>query len=141
MLRVEEGHIVDQYQNFINSDKAIPPDIISLTGITSEMVTENGISEKVALQEVKEFIANDTVVGYNVDFDINFINKMCERHSQNTFIFKCKDMLRLVRRKLHLDNYRLETVARACHVEIEIMHRALEDCKLINRINNELNIF
>lgn len=141
MLRVVDGHIVNQYQNLINSDKVIPPEIISLTGITSDMVTENGISEEVALQEVKSFIGNDTVVGYNVDFDIKFIKKMCERHSQNLFICKCKDILRLVRRKLHLDNYRLETVARACDVEIGVTHRALEDCKLINRINNELNIF
>ena len=50
-------------------------------------------------------------------------------------------MLKSIRRKLHLDNYKLETVARACNIEISNLHRALADCELIYRINNELNIF
>ena len=66
---------------------------------------------------------------------------MYERQSFNNFIFKCKDILRISRRKLQLANYKLEAVARACGVEIVQKHRALEDCKIIYRINNELNIF
>ena len=66
---------------------------------------------------------------------------MCERLSFDTFIFRCKDMLKSIRRKLHLDNYKLETVARACNIEISNLHRALADCELIYRINNGLNIF
>ena len=50
-------------------------------------------------------------------------------------------MLKSIRRKLHLDNYKLETVARACNIEISNLHRALADCELIYRINNGLNIF
>ena len=47
----------------------------------------------------------------------------------------------MVKRKLRLGNYKLETVAKACGIEVEGVHRALEDCKLIYRINQELNIF
>lgn len=112
-----------------------------MTGITSEMISESSISELEALQKLKTFIGNCTVVGYNIDFDINFINHMCERLSFDTFIFRCKDMLKSIRRKLHLDNYKLETVARACNIEISNLHRALADCELIYRINNGLNIF
>ena len=50
-------------------------------------------------------------------------------------------MLKSIRRKLHLDNYKLETVAKACNIEISNLHRALADCELIYRINNKLNIF
>lgn len=141
MIRVEDSRIVDQYQRFIYSDMVLPSEIVSMTGITSAMINESGIDERTALQEIKEFIGNSMIVGYNVEFDIKFISKMCERQSQDAFIFKCKDMLRLVRRKMHLDNYRLETVARECGVEIGVVHRALEDCKIIYRLNNELNIF
>lgn len=141
MLKIEENRIIDQYQCFVYQDINIPPEIVIMTGITSEMISENSISELEALRKLKTFIGNCTVVGYNIDFDINFINHMCERLSFNTFIFRCKDMLKSIRRKLHLDNYKLETVARTCNIEISNLHRALTDCELVYRINNELNIF
>ncbi len=141
MLKIEENCVIDQYQSFVYQTINIPPEIVAMTGITSEMISESSISELEALQKLKTFIENCTVVGYNIDFDINFINHMCDRLSFNTFIFRCKDMLKSIRRKLHLDNYKLETVARACSIEISNLHRALTDCELIYRINNELNIF
>ncbi len=141
MLKIEENRIIDQYQSFIYQYINIPPEIVAMTGITSKMISENSISELEALKKLKTFIGNCTVVGYNIDFDINFINHMCERLSFDTFIFRCKDMLKSIRRKLHLDNYKLETVAKACNIEISNLHRALADCELIYRINNKLNIF
>ena len=89
------------------------------------MISENAITEHDALMNMKSFIGN----------------RMCEKNSVDTFIFKCKDILKSVRRKLHLDNYKLETVAKNCGIEIRNIHRALDDCKLIYRINDELNIF
>jgi len=141
MIKVENDQIIDDYQRFIHSDKKIPAEIISLTGITEGMIDRDGISESQVLNEIKKFIAGNTVVGYNVQFDISFIEKMCERQSFNNFIFKCKDILRISRRKLQLANYKLETVARACGVEIVQKHRALEDCKIIYRIKFEKKKF
>ena len=138
MARVE---LEDQYQNFILCDKPIPQKISSMTGITLDMIKSDGINEQQAIREMKKFIGDSVVVGYNVEFDIKFIEKMCERQCQDNFIFKCKDVLKMVKRKIYLDNYKLETVARACEVEIISLHRALEDCKLIYGINNILNIF
>ena len=141
MLKIKDNQIIDQYQNLISTDVTVSPSIISLTGITTEMINENGITEQNALREMKKFIGNSMVMGYNVNFDLKFLNKMCERNSQEIFIYRCKDVLQLIRRKIHIDNYRLETVAKACGVEIEGAHRALDDCKLLYRINHKLNIF
>ena len=141
MIKVCGREIEDQYQNFILCDKSIPQKISSMTGITLDMIKSDGINEQQAIREMKKFIGDSVVVGYNVEFDIKFIEKMCERQCQDNFIFKCKDVLKTVKRKIYLDNYKLETVARACEVEIISLHRALEDCKLIYGINNKLNIF
>lgn len=141
MIKVCGREIEDQYQNFILCDKSIPQKISSMTGITLDMIKSDGINEQQAIREMKKFIGDSVVVGYNVEFDIKFIEKMCERQCQDNFIFKCKDVLKMVKRKIYLDNYKLETVARACEVEIISLHRALEDCKLIYGINNKLNIF
>lgn len=141
MIKVCGRELEDQYQNFILCDKPIPQKISSMTGITLDMIKSDGINEQQAIREMKKFIGDSVVVGYNVEFDIKFIEKMCERQCQDNFIFKCKDVLKMVKRKIYLDNYKLETVARACEVEIISLHRALEDCKLIYGINNKLNIF
>lgn len=141
MLKIRGGKMVDHYHHLVVSDRVIPSSIIPLTGITRSMISENGITEQNVIKDMKKFIGNSTIIGYNVEFDINFIRKMCERQSQDMFIFRSKDFLRMVKRKLRLGNYKLETVAKACGIEVEGVHRALEDCKLIYRINQELNIF
>lgn len=105
------------------------------------MIEEKGITELDALEDMKKFVGEETVIGYNIEFDIKFINEMCSRNDYDKFIFKSKDALRLIRRKMRLDNYKLETVAKACGIENCDGHRALADCQMLYRINDELNIF
>lgn len=141
MIKMEGGRIIDQYQNFILTGIDIPASIVALTGITRKMIEEKGITELDALEDMKKFVGEETVIGYNIEFDIKFINEMCSRNDYDKFIFKSKDALRLIRRKMRLDNYKLETVARACGIENCDGHRALADCQMLYRINDELNIF
>ena len=140
LLKISQDQIVDQFQCFVKCEKDIPEAVTKLTGITNEMIKSQGITEEEAFEQIQKFVGNDLIVGYHVQFDVNFIQIMCERTGKNMVIKKTKDVLQMARRKIDdLENFRLETVAAHFSLDTTTMHRALEDCMLTYRIYLELN--
>lgn len=142
MLHIEGNEIVDSFHCFVKQDREIPPNIKDLTGITDEMVKEEGDEEGKAVTGLLKFAGSNLVVGYNVRFDIDFIEDACKRLGIESSLSKTKDVLSLARRNIEdIKNYKLETVAEYFGIEKEKQHRALEDCKLIFEIYGKLNEF
>lgn len=141
MIKIENGVIVDEFYTLVQTAKTVPALISTLTGITQEMLVQDGIDGKTAIQRAAHFTQNRLVLGYNLDFDINFLDRMCEKYNEEKFIYRSKDLLRIVKRKICLENYRLETVAEECGIEITKAHRALEDCKILYNVICKLNLF
>lgn len=140
LIKVTEGGITDQFQCLVKSDREISADVEKLTGITRDMVDKQGLSEQVAFERVNEFIGDSLVIGYNVQFDVNFIQKLGKRVDKDIIIRKIKDVLHMVRRELdEIPNYKLETVAKYFSLDISNIHRAQEDCILTYKIYCELN--
>lgn len=140
LLKIDENVITDQFQCFVQCERNIPKTVTELTGITNEMVERQGIKEDIVFEKIQEFIGSDLVVGYNIQFDMGFIQRMGERTGKNLTIKKTRDVLQLVRRKIDdLENYQLKTVAAYFSLDTENVHRALIDCVLTYRIYLELN--
>lgn len=103
--------------------------ITSLTGITKDMLLKDGIPREEALFEMMNFIHTETILGYNVNFDINFVydfnHSMTGTHLSNDFV----DALRLSR-KIHSNfrRHRLQDMLTHYQIEEEQEHRALRDC-------------
>ena len=115
--------------------------ITELTGITNEMLETAPTFDEFAPQ-LYDFIGNDILVGYNVNFDINFLydnftKSIGEKLSNNYF-----DLLRLSKKILRdLEDYRLETVKCFFEIPQPKEHRALGDCYLANEILKELLLY
>lgn len=139
LLKIENDEIVQEYQSFVKADRDIPEKITELTGITKNVIDESGKDEEQVLNDIRAIICDYTVIGYNVQFDINFINKLCKKHNIPLFIKRSRDILKIARCKLELDNYKLETVCKYYGLEINKVHRALNDCILVYCILRELN--
>lgn len=140
LLKISDNMIKDQYQCFVQSGKNISDGFTKLTGITKEMIEKQGLKEETAFDKIQEFIGNELMVGYNVQFDVNFIQKLAERVGRKIIIKKTKDVLSIARRKLDdLENYKLETVASYFSLDISSLHRALADCMLTYGIYSKLN--
>ncbi len=140
LLKVFENTIKDEFRCFIQSDKCISAEFTELTGITEKMIEEQGIGEKDAFAKIQKFIGDEIIVGYNVQFDVNFIQKLAERVGERIIVKRTKDILSIARRKLDdLENYRLETVASYFSLEVSNLHRALSDCILTYGIYVKLN--
>lgn len=81
MLTVENGEITDRYDQFIDVGKPLAPNIISLTGITNEMLKNDGIDEENAAYDLKERLTEDTLmIAHNCQFDLQFVYHLLERH-------------------------------------------------------------
>ncbi|MBP5432495.1 3'-5' exonuclease [Ruminococcus sp.] len=120
------------FSTLIKPEHRISSFITELTGIDNDMVSEAPcISE--AIKDFYEFAGNDMLMGYNVNFDINFLyDNLLRCHGiflENDFI----DILRFARRVLPLlPDRRQTTVAAHYGISITGAHRAEKDCEICN---------
>ena len=127
---LEQGRIVKRYQSFINPQKRIPYEVVSLTGISDAMVrTAPNASE--VMSEVLEFIGAAPLVAHNASFDKRFMDselRRMNRQCANDFI--CS--LRVARRVYPAaPNHKLATLVRLTGVQpAEQYHRALGDAEM-----------
>lgn len=126
--RVRGGKIVDSFITLVNPEISIPRFVISLTGITNEMVKQAPLFADVAPRWL-EFVADAVLIAHNAPFDTNFINHEISRVYPGHRMFNphlCT--VTLSRRAVPgLANYRLDTVADHFSIPIFERHRAGSD--------------
>lgn len=128
-LKVNNGEIIDTFQQLIKPEGEIDSFIQNLTGITNEMVADAPkIDDVIPLFDT--FVGNDIVVGHNVNFDVNFLyenyKNTIHRYFTNNFI----DIMRIARKIYpELPHHRLKDIVKQCEIEETTYHRALQDCE------------
>lgn len=126
----------------IEPRKTIPKNISLLTGITESLLESEGIPISQALEKLIAFIGNLPIVGYSIDFDMEFLNHELVQQGKNHITNKSYDLLRFVKKdKMFLDNYKLDTVLKEYEIEEKVPHRALEDAKIICELAMKVNGF
>ena len=137
---VKVGEKQENFQRFIKIEGKLPEEIKKLTRIDDEMLEEKGIPLKRALEEFIDFIGDTRILGYNVAFDIKFLNSSLEKEGLAKINNKVYDIMQFVKKdNLFLNNYKLETVLKSYSIDEEVPHRAIEDAileeKLIHKVN------
>ncbi|MBQ9607789.1 MAG: PolC-type DNA polymerase III [Lachnospiraceae bacterium] len=123
---VQNGKIVDSFDEFVNPECPIPYRITKLTTITDNMVKEADTIEKV-LPRFLEFSRGAVMVGHNVTFDISFIAENAKRLNIQ-FDRVYADTLILSRILLpRLARHTLDRVAKELGVVLTQHHRAVDD--------------
>ncbi|MCI1942735.1 MAG: type I-E CRISPR-associated endoribonuclease Cas2e [Lactobacillus sp.] len=129
-----------EFYRLIKSEAEIPEKIARLTGISNQNIDENGQNLNQVLGDLRKFLGDSTIVGYNVQFDLQFLNAAFETNGLATIENESLDLLRMVKRKdKFLDNYRLETVLHKYNIENENPHNALSDAKATLQLALKLN--
>lgn len=127
-IKIENGVIVDEYNQLINPEKPIPKKIMELTGITDEMVQDQPKIDSV-LPKFKEFIEDSVLVAHNASFDTGFLREQFLNNNM-TFDYPILDTLELTRALFpNLTNHRLNTIAKYLNVSLINHHRAVDDAK------------
>lgn len=121
----KNGEIVDRFSTLVNYSGKLPLKIKNLTGITEEMLANapdfNSVSE-----QLLEFIGNHPVIGHNIMFDINFLNRKLTRKITNDLA----DTYEFVQFLLPgVTSYRLEFLKESLDLNRGESHRALSDAE------------
>ena len=133
-IKCKNGVPCAEYNTLLQIDTKLDPFIVSLTGITDDMLTNAPrLSEKI--EEFVDFIGSDIVVGNNVSFDINFIYDACLRYVGKPFTNDYINTVRFANKLLPgLPSKRLTCICDSLGIPTAGAHRALCDCKLTNQV-------
>ena len=141
VVKVLDGRLTE-FNKLIKINNNLPKNIVEMTGITDNLLKEHGCNLEDALHELLKFIGNDIIVGYNVDFDINFINFSLKKIGKQELRNNVIDLLPIVKKEnMYLKNYKLETVLNFYGIKGKVIHRALSDARQIFELSKKLNEF
>src|SRR5258708_39274431 len=73
-VKFQDGQIIDRFNTLVDPGTPIPPRVISITGITQEMLFGAPKLAEV-LPKARAFIGDAMIVGHNIDFDMTFMQK------------------------------------------------------------------
>ena len=151
-VKVCGGHIIGEFQTFVNPGMPIPAFISVLTGITDQHVASapNTAAAVAAFLEFAAFGPDKTspiLVAHNAPFDVGFLKAACVANNFSWPSPRILDTVTLARRVLRSDevrNRKLGTLAEYFHSEVTPNHRALDDARatvhvlhgLIERLGN-----
>jgi DNA polymerase III epsilon subunit family exonuclease len=126
--RISQGRIIDNFLTLVNPEIPIPRFVMSLTGISNEMVKTAPVFAEVAPRWL-EFVKDAVLIAHNAPFDTSFLNHEISRvYPEHRMINSHLCTVRLSRRVFPgLDNYRLDTVADYFSIPISHRHRAGSD--------------
>ena len=143
MLTVVDGEIVEEYDEFINIGQALSPKIISLTGITNEMLAEEGQSEETVAIDLKKKLTEDTImIAHNAQFDLSFIYFLLKRHYPDEAEdivgnIRWLDTLTVLKDRMDYPHKLVDAVE---HYGVEKVnfHRAIDDTKALYEVTKAL---
>lgn len=136
-----EGAKKKEFHKII-SVNSLPINIQKLTGITPEEIDQHGENLYEALEAFISFIGEEILVGYNISFDLKFLNSALKENNISKLKNKCIDLKNIAKKdNSFLRNYKLETVLKGYGIDKSVPHRALEDVKLMDKLILKVNGF
>lgn len=146
-VKVRGGEILGEFATLVDPGRAIPPQIVALTGITSAMVYDAPKIDAV-LPAFLEFARGAVLVAHNAGFDVGFLRAAAERNHLPWPKPPVLCTVTLARRVLTRDeapSVRLSALAQLFGASTTPTHRALDDARatvdvlhgLIERVGNQ----
>ena len=138
-LIIENGEPQRSFSALVACERELPDVIVGLTGITTEMLRKDGISEKAAMEQFLACIGDLELVGFHTDFDMKFLQRACRANGLPEIGNRQTDVQKAARKKLkRCFKFSLSAVAEHLGIEYQQRHRAPDDCVLTYRIFEKL---
>ena len=128
-VKVQDGEVVDRFQQLVNPQRSIPGRITKLTGITTGMVFDAPTMDDV-MPDYLDFLDDGILTAHNLSFDKGFIDAECTRIGAEERPNETLCTVRLARRLLPgLDSKGLSRLVQFYDIDVEGRHRALGDAE------------
>ena len=134
-IKFEGGVMVDSFDSLLQPDSKhynyyVSSFITNLTGITNEMLEKAPPTYEV-IEDFYRFLGDSIIVGYNVNFDVNFLYHNFERVLDVPLTNDFIDILRMAKRLYpEMAHHRLGDMVCRFGLVNEHAHRALSDCEV-----------
>ena len=130
-ISYEYGNKTGEYHTLVNPGMLLPPEIVSLTGISQSDVDAAPILEDIE-ENFLHFIGDTPIVGHNaLSFDVPFLSAQLSRPIENTTI----DTLPMARKVFDLlPRHKLEYLNSVLRLADSISHRAYYDVETTNAL-------
>jgi CRISPR-associated protein Cas2 len=126
---------VEEFDQYVHCDKKLPQTIVKLTGITDDMLSENGVDEAEAVKKVLDFIDILPIIAHNAPFDLGFLAEAMTRNSNERTIPPYHDTVKWAKQlERGLADYRLDTLLKFYNISNENRHNAINDCRLLYKV-------
>jgi len=135
-IRYVFGMETERLSFFIKPSKPLSERIIKLTGITDDILENQGIEPKEAAKRIKEFFSDSVIIGHNIKaFDNKFISRLFEKYTKKSLNNDYVDTLNLSRKKYpQLNHHRLEDLAGIFGIDYSNAHRAIVDSEITHYV-------
>ncbi|MGF1707039.1 3'-5' exonuclease [Enterovibrio baiacu] len=133
-VKLENGDVVDTFQELMNPGRRVSSFIEGYTGITNNMLRTAASCEEV-MEKFGHFIGDSHLVAHNASFDKRFLDAELERvNVRYSGQFACS---MLIARRLIQDapTHKLGDLVRFKHIDNDgVFHRALADAQMTAKL-------
>lgn len=138
-IRVMGHNIVEKFSLLVKPTVPITPEIQKVTGITNEILNDEGVPITPAIKQFVGFLQDYPVVSHNIEFDFQFLCYACKSCGLPLIGNQKVDTLVLSRKKLkQVKSYKLGSLAEYFAIETTRMHRSLADCEITYELYEKL---
>lgn len=137
-IKVENGEIIGTFEELVNPEKDINPNITGITHITNDMVEgKRTISE--VLPDFLSFIGDYTLIGHNVKFDLSFLWQNIRELGLERMTNDYLDTMKISKILLpNLPGYSLSNLTKYYGIDENGHHRALRDVEMTREVLEKL---
>lgn len=127
IIEFENGVVVNEYYSLIKPKELVFNSYASrIHGIrVDDVINEREFVD--VWREIKHFFNNRIIVAHNYSFDLSVLNHSLDIYNLEKPKFEIYCTLKLSRKYLKIENYKLNTVAKYFKIEQNDYHNALED--------------
>ena len=129
-----------QFHRYVQPERDIPEDVLSIHGITAEMLADKPVFAEIA-DELLEFFGDSPIVAHNAGFDLGFLNAELERAKRDPIAAdRAIDTVAIARRKFPGAPASLDALCKRFNIDnsARTLHGALLDAELLAEVYVEL---
>ena len=133
-LKVRGNDIISSFHTLIHPKRSIPEEIRAIHGISDDDVKDAPYFEQ-AVDNFLYFLGTSVICGYNVGFDLGFLNWELKKINYSPIEVPSVDILMMARRLFkNLESYKLTFIAQHLGIQPTRFHRAQEDANTAKEI-------
>lgn len=140
-----DGRLVttDTLDVYINPGYPLPEKIVEITGITDSELSEKGITADAAFEKIKAFFGSAPIIsGYNVKFDIGFVEALYSKFGENFKYKSSLDVMAIAKEKLPKPHKLINVCEKLGIAEGFVFHRSIDDATAtLCALNNLLPLY